>query len=78
MKSLVWKNGLDGSVPFVAGCAAKAVEAVAAVMMNMWYQENWKESSRLKFVSVASRNRGNERVILENSLSWGKFLTCTH
>jgi hypothetical protein len=40
MKSLVWKNGLDSSVPSVVGCVAEVIEAVAAVMMDKWYQEN--------------------------------------
>jgi hypothetical protein len=34
MKSWVWKNGLDASVPFMVGFVAEVAEIVAEAMMD--------------------------------------------
>jgi hypothetical protein len=45
MKSLVWKNGLDASVPFVVGFVADVAEVVAEVMMDGKCHESVQELS---------------------------------
>jgi hypothetical protein len=62
MKSLVWKNGLDASVPFVVGFVAEGIEVIPPVMMDRKCQEVWKRVLDGRFVSGTFQNRGRKEL----------------